>query len=272
MTTYEMLKETLEKHKYKKGAYEGDAPADPSRRSRCHIRIRGLGSRMVTTMHAVDILTAYPDGRICIHLGGWESSTTTRAAINDALRAYCPIRPMPYVHSRTVFGKSQTCVTMGVRTYRYYGGITFGPDGVLLTEPEPFRAKRLDRDEVKELMADITESGFKGVFPLLYATTPPTTAYGAYTGRILRRVIGCEHSANEWGDVIADVKYETAWKWDPVSQRRYQVSTEKGDAKSCWQTIMQRAKQDLTCTVTSTTTEIITGQAPKFFPAPSVSI
>lgn len=268
MNTYDKLAAALEKHMYKRGAYQGDAPADPSRRARNHIRLVKRSGTMTVRKYNTDILTAYPDGSIVINLGGWHDSSTTREAINDALRDYCTIRPLPYVGTQTVFSMSQLCVMVGDKSYRYYGGITFDADGKLTTEPDRFEALRMDTEASKEFMDEIKASGFKDMFPLLYATATPTTAYDGRRAHTLRNCLGNDYHANEWPEIVAVAKYDTRARWNASTGGVNRNAVEKGDAKSCWESIMARAKSDLTRPVRSTTTEVIMGQRPKFILSP----
>lgn len=259
MNTYDKLAAALEANMYKRGAYQGDAPADPSRRNRNHIRIVKRSGTMTVRMYNTDILTAYPDGRIVINLGNWSTSSTTRETINEALRDYCTIRPRPYVGAQTVFSLSQLCVMVDNKSYRYYGGITFDADGKLTTEPDQFEALRMDTEASKEFMAEVKTSGFKDMFPLLYAAATPTTAYDGRRAHSLRTCLGNDYHANEWAEIVAAAKYSAQWG---------NTYVEAGDAKSCWESIMARAKSDLTRPVPSTTTEVIMGQRPKFILSP----
>lgn len=264
MNTYDKLEAALERHMYKRGAYRGDAPADPSRRARSHIRIVKRSETMTVRMYNTDIFTAYPDGSIVINLGSWSASSTTREAINDALGTYCTIRPGVRVTTHNVFSLSQLCVTVGSKSYRYYGGIAFDAAGNLTTEPEYFEALRMDTEASKEFMAEVKTSGFKAMFPVLYATATPTTAYDGRRAHSLRNCLGNDYHANEWPELVAAAKYEARWGWDAATQTRYNRPVERGDAESCWESIMARAKSDLTRPVTSTTTEVIIGQKPRF--------
>lgn len=267
MNTYEKIELALAKNAYKKGAYKGDAPADPDRRARNHIRLTKRGLAMQVIMHRTDILTAHKDGSITIDLGGWSDSSTTREAINDALGTYCTTRPFLRVLTHNVFSMSQLCVTSGSKAYRYYDGITFDAEGRLVTDPIRFDAMRMDTEASKEFMDDIKTSGFKDMFPVLYATATPTTAYDGRRAHALRARLGHDYHANEWPEIVAAAKYETRWTWDSATQSRGSRYVEKGDAKSCWEALMARAKSDLTRPIKSTTTELIIGVKPTFSPA-----
>jgi hypothetical protein len=265
MNMYQNLSFALEKNQYKRGQYKGDAPADPSRRSRSHIRIikgnhtQAYNSVMAVRMYATDILKAFPDGTIEINLRGWGSSSTTRATINDALGTYRRKFSRMYLGSHSVFGLSQPSIHINGKVYLYYDGMTFDAEGTLLTEAKPFEARRIDTAESKEFAAEIKESGFKDMFPLLYATCSLDLTYVPPSPyRKLREMICADYSASYWSELIATFKYLRRWGQPP---------TEAGDAKSCWAAIMKQAKADMYVVLASSTTEITTGVTPKFSPA-----
>jgi hypothetical protein len=140
-------------------------------------------------------------------------------------------------------------------------------DGEIISEKRPFAARRVDKSESKEFMDGIKESGFKALFPLLYATATPIKGFALFNGHRLRSMLTQECHANEWPELVAFVKFTERWDYDPVSQTRVYRPFEIGNAKSCWSSIMARAKYDLSRVVTSTTTELIGDTTPKFSPA-----
>lgn len=204
MNCHTKLQLHLSRHMYKRGAYKGDAPADSSRRSKSHLRvIKGNGSQMIVRMHHADLITAYEDGRIKLHTQGWHASPTTRKCMNEALRGFFGVG---YITSTHMGRYSQTGIRMNGKTYRYYDGMEFAADGTLLTEAKVFTAKRIDREETAEFRKDIKDSGFVGVFPVLYdAATIPEHSW-------LPRVkdaITNEYGAGCWPDIVALIKYPT---------------------------------------------------------------
>jgi hypothetical protein len=267
MTMYSRLNTTLLTQAYKRGQYKGDAPADPTRRSRNHVRIVRRPDSLALRMYSTDIITAYPDGRISFDMRGWGDSITTRQNLNDALGRFCPFGLR--LVSRSVFSESQSCLvnTDLERTYVYYDGIEFNNEGEIISEKRPFAARRVDKSESKEFMDGIKESGFKALFPLLYATATPIKGFDSRTGARLRSMLTQECHANEWPDLISMRKFTERLDYDPVSCTRVYRPVEIGNAKSCWSAIMARAKYDLSRVVTSTTTELIGDTTPKFFPA-----
>jgi hypothetical protein len=259
MNMYTKLAAALEKTKYLRGQYKDDAPADPKRRARNHVRIVSYADKMVIRMHNTDIIKAYPDGSICLDARGWYSNPTTRKAFNDAFRAY-GTEPRLYIGSKVVFGLSQTALFVGGKTYLYYDGMTFDAEGVLTSVPHPFRARRIDKAETAELAEGVKSSGFKDMFPLLYATCQPTDTPVYVSRANLVDMLTSEQSANKWSELVATYKYTHMGGWN--SQRH-----EVGNAKTCWSSIMAVAKAGMYRIVDSTTTEILDGIPPKFSPA-----
>jgi hypothetical protein len=102
-------------------------------------------------------------------------------------------------------GYSQTGIRMDGKTYRYYDGMEFSADGVLLTEAKTFTAKLTDRDETAEFRADVKASGFADVFPVLYAAAEVPT--DTWLGTPIKKLITCEHLAGHWPHLISVIKY-----------------------------------------------------------------
>lgn len=204
MNAHTKLKFHLERHVYKRGRNKGDAPADPARRAKTHFRvIQGNGGQMIVRFHNADILSAYEDGHIVLNANGWDSSPTTRSAMNEALCFF----GMGGVGGVRKGGYSQTAVRIGSKTYRYYDGIAFAADGTPLTPLKQFTAKRTDREETAEFRADIKESGFVGVFPVLYeAATVPERGWLATSAQ---KIMTSDYHANQWPDLVAMAKYAT---------------------------------------------------------------
>jgi hypothetical protein len=202
MNAHTKLKLHLERHVYKRGRNKGDAPADSARRGKTHFRVvKGNGGQMIVRMHNADLMTAYEDGRIVLNTRGWHDSPTTRACMNEALCFF----GMGYVSSVRFRGYSQTGIRLINMTYRYYDGMEFSADGTLLTPPKPFTAKLTDRDETAEFRADIKESGFVDVFPVLYAAATPS--HDTWMGHASRKVMTSDAHANSWPQLISITKY-----------------------------------------------------------------
>lgn len=190
------------RHMYKRGMYKGEAPADSARRAKRHFRvIKGNGGQMIVRFHNADILTAYEDGHIKLDTRGWDAHPTTRSAMNQALGF---IEPMAYVGSHRMGGYSQTVIRMAGKTYRYYDGMEFSADGTPLTPLKEFTAKRTDREETAEFRREIKESGFVGMFPVLYAAAEVPVS--SWMTRIKEKMCA-DYSANEWPEIVALAKY-----------------------------------------------------------------
>lgn len=204
MNAHTKLKLHLERHMYKRGRNKGEAPADKERRAKTHFRvIQGNSGQMIVRFYNADILSAYEDGCIVLNTNGWHTSPTTRAAMNAALCFF----GMGGVSSVRHGGYSQTGIRMNNKTYRYYDGMEFAADGTLVSEAKPFTAKRTNREQTAEFRADIKESGFVDVFPILYAaaTVPERHWLGTSAEKLMTR----DHHANQWPDFVAIIKYPT---------------------------------------------------------------
>lgn len=104
MTIYTQLEAYLAKHAYSKGQYKGDAPADPDRRGRTHIRVvRRSPSQISIVMHATDIVRCYADepDTLMLDSNGWHDSPTTREAYWDLGGFRCPLAGLPRIDLST---------------------------------------------------------------------------------------------------------------------------------------------------------------------------
>lgn len=207
MNAHTRLTMHLERHMYKRGRNKGEAPADSSRRAKSHFRvIKGNGGQMLVRMHSTDIITAYDDGRITLNTRGWHGSPTTRRCMNEALTKFF-IRG--YISSVRKWGHSQPGITINNKTYHYYDGMEFSADGTLLSPAKVFVAKRTDPDETAEFRADIKESGFVDMFPVLYSVAEvPSSSWMASSAR---RVMTNDAYSNEWPLLVALAKYPNYW-------------------------------------------------------------
>ena len=233
MNTYSKLLMHLERHMYKRGANKGDAPADRHNRGKSDFRVVKYADRMAVRMYATNLLTAFPDGRVVISTNNYWASSTTRLRLNEAMGFVGFGR----ISMRKIMGLSQPVFRAGNNSHRYYDGMEFSEDGKLLSPPQPFEMRRIDKEESKTFMEDIKASGFKDVFPLLYATTTPGTT--AVHG-MQDMVTDADH-AHRWPDIISAYKFESVYNYK-AGQREM---LEKGDAKSCWNAIMKECKKNM---------------------------
>jgi hypothetical protein len=158
---------------------------------------------MIVRFHNADILSAYEDGHIKLHTNGWDSSPTTRSAMNEALCFF----GIGGVSSVRLGGYSQTGIRMAGKTYRYYDNMEFAADGTPLTPLKEFTAKRTDREETAEFRADIKESGFLDMFPVLYqAAAVPEKSWLASSAQ---EIMTNDYHANYWPELVALAKYNT---------------------------------------------------------------
>ncbi len=252
MTTYAKLKLHLERHEYKRGQFKGDAPLDAKRRGRSHTRVFDHGLRRGVVMHNTRILTAYED-RFVLDSGGWHYSPTTRDALNRALQ-FTPIAGS-YLHSRVVSGISQITLRLsGVGCVLYYDGMEFDAQGKLTTPLKPFMQRRINREESKEFVQEVKDSGFKAMFPLLYATSPEPDGSGVAARSISRwkEAITRDYMAHTWGDIVQGLKY----KKEHDHRNGRSIWVPRGDAKYCWSMLMSACKKEMYERVTSTQTII----------------
>jgi hypothetical protein len=248
MNTYSKLLMHLERHVYKRGQYKGDAPADRHSRGKSHFRVVKHHDRMVVRLYAVNILAAYPDGRVVINTNTWHNYSTTRLRLNEALGFV----GFGQIYMRKVMGLSQPVFRVSNNAYRYYDGMEFSEDGTLLSAPKPFEMRRIDKAESDAFMAEVKASGFKDMFPLLYATaTPPEERTYINAGRLRETLTDADRAVN-WPDIISVYKYNYVYNYK--AGRREHI--EKGTAKTCWSEIMKDIKKDMYVTLKSDITTL----------------
>lgn len=249
MTPYEILETRLTKNIYKRGDYKGDAPMD--KRAKTHFRIV-KGENMVVTMYSTNILTAYRNGEFEINLGGWSDSSTTKANINYVLEV---INQRMRIGTKVIMGVRQTVIRVGTALYLYYDGIRFNQAGELVTEPQGFEARRINKADSKEFTDNVQASGFKGMFPVLYATAQ---AEDYETSRITSRwtdYIADADYAEQWPEIVLWFKFDKGWYLPPTGGHKHGVR-EIGTAKTCWARMMAQAKQDMYDTLRTEVTVI----------------
>jgi hypothetical protein len=245
-TMYENLKAHLAKHMFKRGKHKGDAPADASARAKSHFRVSTRNGGMAVVFHATDIITAYPDGTITLHMGGYEDSPTTKAAYRHAMGTFGTFTS--YLHSTTQFGLSQTCVTTyrpiaGQKTYRYTSHMRFDAEGNLLTDPVPFQRRGIDKDKSKEFIQAIKDSNFTIMFPLLFTTAEKPNRTELMNTRIpdaetLRFYLTNPDKARFWHTIVGRYKYY-GYRASAIN-----IGDERTRAE-CWTAIMVDAKRDM---------------------------
>lgn len=243
------LKMHLERYKYRRGEFKGHAPADPYKRHKKHFRVVDCGTSMAVRMYNTNILRAFPDGRIMIDLGGWETSTT-KANLNYAVGRFVPFGRVS-VYSRSVFGKNQMCVSVKGKLYRYYGGIELDADQNIISPLKAFEAKRIDRAESKELADKLKASGFKDMFKVLAANVTPNMRRGYYSADRMRDYLTDADYVDRWLEIIAQ------YTFDKISTRRGVYEWVQREPKAVWAAIMRDLKARMYEVVETDTTVIV---------------
>ena len=204
MNHHGKLKLRLERHGYKRGAHKGEAPM--GRRGMTHYRVIDNSTapdpHMAVRFWNTDILKAYPDGTVVIDCDGYAGRPTTKARLNRSLPANV------FVSSYAVMSQSQLILRTPKGRFRYFDGIMIDADGELISDPEPFLAKRIDKYEVEELNRDMEESGFKDMFKVLWGAAKPEDAIG-----------------------------HLKWKYEPVSKRPNLIAYPNENAEH-WQSMV----------------------------------
>lgn len=96
------------------------------------------GDSIAIRLHATDILTFHPDGRIVAQTGGWKTLTT-----KDRLNSYLPV----YISQR----QGRWFVGSNGKTVEFADGITFHPDGSI-TGAKPASAADAEKKLQKQIM------------------------------------------------------------------------------------------------------------------------
>ena len=193
----------IQRHKYTKGAHTGEAPADTSRRAKTHFRVLHYpyNDTYAVRFHATDILTAYTDGRIRLHTNGWHDSPTTRDAMRDAI--FIATKQRAYLHSVRHNGLSQTALSIGTRTLRYYDGMEF-LNGQLVTTEAPFERYVADKEARAVVRAEAQP--LRDVMPLLLASLPEgnrTALPGYWDAASARRLRDMLQDPDKWQGIVA---------------------------------------------------------------------
>lgn len=250
MTTYNphaALKAHLAKHRYTKGRNTGTAPADHYRRGKSHFRVEDCGQDMCVTFYNTVIIRVTPDNTLTLNASGYDDAPTTRAAMEQGLaRAGIP----SCMYSHRPHGVSETYIRVGPamcsQSYKFYNGMQFNADLQLTTPPQPPAMKRINREESKEFMQGLKTSGFKDMFPILFATCEPTDQ------RILLEAYMLTDAdyADRWPAFVATFKYERTYVNRSFGWGLRQVGRNYRDrrditAKECWAKIIAECKRSM---------------------------
>lgn len=255
-THYTRLKLHLERHMYKRGRNKGNAPM--GRRSKTHYQVIDRTTHLAVRFWNTDIIRAYPDGRIMVDCNGWADRITTKTHLNEALP-----RDM-WVGSTKFMSESQLCINTQAGRYAYYDGITFDAEGKPTTELRPFKARRIDKDEVAELNRAVTEGGFKDMFRVLWAACEYEDTKVDYRAAEHQwqwvRDKNClfdlpDVHANKWRYMIAAFAFRESWGRDPRTGNHTKIGR-KLDASIAWSNLMRWAKKDMYKTIETEVYEI----------------
>lgn len=245
MNSYDKIKKHIRIHAYSKGQYKGDAPVD--RRGKSQFRVADRGDHVAVVFHHSDIFRVYPDGKLTVDCNGWVNSMTTKTQLGIAARKFIPHRLS--IYNKVIMGISQTTCN----GYAYYDGITFDALGNMLSEPKTFQAKRINKTESKEFMDGIKTSGFKDMFPLLYATAPLEEVKWSAGHMNSPDLTDPEHADN-WVNVVQKAK--TVRRWTGIYPNNVLGWVEIDNAKGAWSRIMKDYKRLMFRTIPTEVTHI----------------
>lgn len=243
-TAHARLKAHLAEYMYKRGANKGAAPADQYRRSYDKHRVYAHNDgTMRVRFWYTDLITAYPDGRIVICTAGYEKSPATGAAMRQSLSRFSTFSCVfQTVHK---FSVTQAVVktTANPEGFVFYEGMEFDAQGNLLTPVKPYRAKRINREETKELRDELAASGFKTVFKLLHAAAKeedrrPTQSLNTHAlpTRTMRDVLINPEEADLWPEIVARYAFVTGFS---IQSGVNVKTTSKIDASQTWRDLMK---------------------------------
>ena len=249
-TLHSKMKLHHERHVYKRGKNKGDAPA--GLRYKSDYRIIDNTDHMALRFYKTDILKAYPDGSITINCDGYADRPTTKAHLNEWLYR----NERMGVGSRRIMSESQLVVCAHNKLYRYYDGISFDANGAPTTPLKPFRARRIDKDEVAELNKAIDENGFKEMFKVLWGavTQEDASRPNRYNARWLSAndrtdVFSMpDLYADEWMGMVACFAFDSESRYNPDTAK-WETKNIKRTPSAVWSLIMGWAKTKMYKTI-----------------------
>lgn len=168
-TAHALLARHLEHHQYKKGTYEGAAPADKARRGKTHYRIeRRYNGDMVVVFHYTDIIRALPDGTIILRTNGYNQSRLTRVAFADAISAFTPWHA--YLTTVTNNGYTNICLSgSGLdKPVAFEEGMIIRPDGTIDNFGAKLYRYEANRAARKAWRKDPLIQEFRELLPLMF--------------------------------------------------------------------------------------------------------
>lgn len=217
VTPFGNLRLHIQRHAYKKGRHAGAAPADTSRRGKSHFRVENHGYYIDIVFHCTSILRAFDDGRVVLQAGGYETSPTTRAALEDALwlAGY-----KGWLRSDRRNGYLNTAITLpparGGAWIRvgWADGITISPTGEV-TGYAPIKTYRADKEARKAWREQAQP--FKEMLPILLAGLEAQG--GAYHPYGLHSMADAALNPEQWPDLAQYLAYKTGY--DVATAWRY---------------------------------------------------
>ena len=225
-----------DRYAYKRGRFKGDSPADKTRRSRNHHRVTINNDQTASILfHRTPIITASPDGAIKLQFSGHASSPTTVAAFNFSTRQFNPGNKLrPVLTAIRKCGVSTPSIFTARGWTPAYEGMKLDADGNLLTEPQPFMARRIDKDKVSLLNCSLSRSGFKGLFPMIYSAVENEDR-GTFNHSLLQRYRERTRLVFNWAqDAIYALVTETEPDEDVMTLWRGLIATNKFEHQSAY--------------------------------------
>jgi hypothetical protein len=137
--------------------------------------------------------------------------------------------------------------------YMYYDGIRFNQEGALVSTPKPFVGRRIDKEESKAFTDALKASGFKDVYPLLYATCANPDNTIALSHHWADYLQDADY-ADRWPEIIEWFKYQRKWDWNAVPSGSRMVEVD--NAKGCWARMMAKAKTSMYNTIKTEVTKL----------------
>ena len=239
MTPYEKLKAYHAANVYKRGCYVGDSPCGDRRKAYFRI-LPPENGQISIRMHRTNIITITEAGGITLRSDGWHNAPTTRGAFYDGLRR---AGVYGYLTTTSKHGVKRTLLVVNGCSHIFYDSMEVDAEGKLLSPPEPVKAKRINKERAKAFMDAVKASGFKAMFPVLYAASTgaeqlPTIPRLPY-GMDAKNIITSAELAEHWPTVIRMFAY---------SNHHYGASGWghylKGN-KDCWAALMADCKRDM---------------------------
>lgn len=191
MNQVQLIAAYVEKFKYSKGRFVGEAPVE--KRGKSHFRVRietHLGKQEARVrFHNTDIVVFYEDGSVRFNAGGWATARTTREAIWDAGKLLSqafyarhkidtgdfefPPHWLTKYFQFSTYNKSGWSTTVVGGKYVYYHGMRFDKFGNLMGNAMPFHRRVRHVEAKKEWLAKLKAAGFYDLFPMLWLSASP---------------------------------------------------------------------------------------------------